>query len=315
MQPIHPAGIEVLEQVAEVRVAQDPSVAGLLSQIADVEGILVRTAPLPGEVIEAALRLRVIARHGVGVDNIDVAAATRRGIPVAYTPNANATSVAEHALVLMGALAKQLLPYDRATRAGQWEVRNSYRAIDLGGRTLGVVGLGRIGREVARRARAAFDMRVMGYDPYLDEATVRALGIQPVATLEELLEAADVVSVHVPLTEGTRHLIGAAELARMKPTALLINTSRGPVVDQAALVKALREGRIAGAGLDVFDPEPPPDSLELFTLDNVVVTPHSAALTTEAVIRMATGAAQAIVDVLSGRRPEHVVNPEVFEKA
>ena len=314
VQPIHSAGLELLSRVAEVVAADNPSPQHLLECVGDVVGMLVRTSPVPAELIEAAPHLRVIARHGVGVDNIDVAAATRRNVIVAYTPTANTTSVAEHTLVLMGALAKQLLTYDRATRTGGWEIRDSNRAVDLGGKTLGLVGLGRIGREVARRARAAFDMTVLGYDPYLDAATVEALGVRPAASLDELLREADVVSIHVPLTDATRHLIGAAEMARMKPTAFLINTSRGPVVDEAALVEALRSGRIAGAGLDVFAEEPPPASHPLFDLPNVILTPHSAALTAECVVRMALGAAQAIVDVLEGRRPEHVANPEVLER-
>jgi D-3-phosphoglycerate dehydrogenase len=306
--------MERLQRVAQITVATDPSPAALIHEVADVVGILVRTVPITAEVIEAASRLKVIARHGVGVDNIDVAVATRRGIPVAYTPNTNATSVAEHILVLMGALAKQIISYDRATRAGEWEIRNSYRAVDLKGKTLGLVGVGRIGREISRRARAAFDMTVLGYDPYVDIATLEGLGVRPVGSLDELLREADVVSIHVPLTNGTRHLIGPAELAKMKPTAFLINTSRGAVVDEAAMVEVLRSSKIAGAGLDVFAEEPPPRSHPLLDLPNVIVTPHSAALTAEAVIRMATGAAQAIVDVLEGRRPEHVVNPEVFER-
>lgn len=314
VQPIHPAGMERLQRVAQVTVATDPSRAALMHEVADVVGILVRTVPIPAEVIEAALRLKVIARHGVGVDNIDVAVATRRGIPVAYTPNTNATSVAEHILVLMGALAKQIVSYDRATRADEWEIRNSYRAVDLKDKTLGLVGVGRVGREVSRRARAAFDMTVLGYDPYVDIATLEGLGVRPVGSLDELLREADVVSIHVPLTNATRHLIGPAELAKMKPTAFLINTSRGAVVDEAAMVEVLRSSKIAGAGLDVFAEEPPPRSHPLLDLPNVIVTPHSAALTAEAVIRMASGAAQAIVDVLEGRRPEHVVNPEVFER-
>ena len=312
VQPVHPAGLELLRQVAEIVVPEDPSPRVLLRYVGDVVGILVRTSPIPAEVIEAAPHLRVIARHGVGVDNIDVAAATRRGVAVAYTPTANVTSVAEHTLVLMGALAKQLLPYDRATRTGGWAIRDRHRAVELSGKTLGLVGLGRIGREVARRARAAYDMTVVAYDPYVEPSVFEDLRVRRAASLDQVLQEGDVVSLHIPLTEATRHLIGAEQLAKMKPTAFLINTSRGPVVDEAALTEALRSGRIAGAALDVFHEEPPPAHHPLWELPNVVVTPHSAALTAEGAIRMATGAAQAIVDVLQGRRPEHLVNPQVY---
>lgn len=311
-QPIHDAGVRILAEKFEVWISPDASPPTLAREIGDCSGLLVRTAPIPASVIEAAPGLKIIARHGVGYENIDMAAATRRRIPVAITADANALSVAEHVLVLMGALAKRLLEYDGATRKGDWEIRNSYRAIDLNGKVLGILGMGRIGSLVCRKAKAAFDMEVLAYDPVVPREAMEGAGARVVGSIPELLRASDVVTVHAPLTPETRGLIGEAQFRMMKPTAFLINAARGPVVDEKALFTALTEGRIAGAGLDVFDQEPPDPKHPLFSLPNVVLTPHSAGLTVECVIRMATGAARAIVDVLEGRRPPHVVNPEVF---
>jgi D-3-phosphoglycerate dehydrogenase len=311
-QPVHEAGMALLASRCDVVVAPDVGVATLRAAIGEAEGLLARTAPIPADVIDAAPRLRVIARHGVGVDNIDVAAATRRGIPVAYTPDANRVSVAEQVLALLLALAKRLHEYDAATRRGAWEVRNGYGALDLAGKRLGVVGMGRVGATVAQKAGAGLDMRVLGYDPNLPREIIAAAGAEPVARLEDLLAAADAVTLHVPLTPATRGLLDARALACMRPTAFLINTSRGGVVDEAALHAALSTGRLRGAALDVFEAEPPPADHPLLALRNVIVTPHSAALTAECAVRMATGAARAIIDVLDGRRPADVVNPEVY---
>jgi D-3-phosphoglycerate dehydrogenase len=311
-EPIHEAGVRLLAEHCQVVTASDASPAALLPLLPEASGLLVRLAEVSAELLAAAPQLRVIARHGVGVDNIDVAAATRRGIPVVYTPEANAVSVAEHVLALMTALAKRIVEYDAATRRGAFAVRDSLRAVDLEGKVLGVVGLGRVGTAVSRKAKAAFNMRVLGYDPFLDSTEIRSRGAEPVSDLPSLLREADVVTLHVPLTPQTRRLIGKGELAAMKPTAMLVNTSRGAVVDEAALAQALHQGRLAGAALDVFEREPPDPGNPLFSAPNLVVTPHSAALTAECAARMALQAAQGIMDVLAGRRPAAVVNPEVF---
>ncbi len=311
-QPIHESGIAILEPDFEVRVAPDASLETLMREIEDADGLLVRTAPIPKELIFKAKRLRIIARHGVGVDNIDVKAATERKIPVAYTPNANMLSVAEHVLAMILALAKRLPQYDRATRQGNFEIRNSYRAVDLDGKTLGIAGMGRIGSLLARKASLGFNMKILGFDPLLGAGKIAAAGAAPVDSLDTLLRESDFVSLHVPLTPETRGLVGARELGLMKPTAFLLNAARGGVVDEKALYEALKQNAIAGAGLDVFQDEPVPVDNPLLSLDNVIVTPHSAALTAECVVRMATGAAQAVSDALKGKRPEFIVNPEVF---
>jgi D-3-phosphoglycerate dehydrogenase len=248
------------------------------------------------------------------VDNIDIKAATEKGIVVVNTPNANATSVAEHTLTVIGALAKQMTVYNREMRVGKWEIRNSYRAVDLDGKTLGLVGVGRIGSMVARRAAAAFNMKVIAFDPYITPEKGREMGITLVSTCNDIFRQADVVSLHTPLTTETRGFVNASRLRLMKPTAFLINFSRGEVVDEKALYQALKTGVIAGAAIDVYDPEPPLNDNPLFELDNIILSPHSAALTQECVIRMATGAAEGVVEVLSGRPPQFVVNPDVFKK-
>lgn len=312
-QPIHEAGIKfITDQGYEARVAPDFSEATLIKEVQDAQGFLVRTAEIPASVINAGKQLKVIARHGVGYDNIDVKAATARKIPVCITPRANALSVAEHVLAFMLAWAKRIVPYDAATRKNDWDVRNSYGAFDLDGKTIGILGMGRIGMLVCQKAKAAFNMEVLAYDPLVPREAMEKPGAR-VATIPEILTAADFVTLHVPSNPETKGMIGEAQFKMMKRSAFLINCARGPVVDEAALVKALKDGTIAGAGLDVFDPEPPMADNPLFGLPNVVLSPHSAGLTVECVIRMATHAAQAIVDVLEGRRPEGIINPEAVK--
>lgn len=313
VQPIHERGMQVFDERFDVRVASDPSAATVIKEIKGVEGVVVRMAPFTREIIAAADALKVIGRHGVGVDTIDVQAATERGIVVTNTPNANATSVAEHTLTAIGALAKRVVTYDHAIRNEQWELRNSYGAIDLDGKILGLVGIGRIGSMVARRAAAAFNMTAIAFDPYISAEKAGELGVTLCAAMDDVFQQADVVSLHTPLTPETRRLVNAERLRLMKPTAFLVNFSRGEVIDEKALYDALKSGVIAGAAIDVYDPEPPLKDNPLFELENIILSPHSAALTGECVIRMATGAAEGVVDVLTGRRPQFVVNPEVLK--
>jgi D-3-phosphoglycerate dehydrogenase / 2-oxoglutarate reductase len=311
-QPIHEEGMKyITSRGYEARVAPDFSEATLIKEVQDAAGFLVRTAEIPASVINAGKVLKVIARHGVGYDSIDVKAATARKIPVCITPRANALSVAEHVLALMLTLAKRVIPYDVATRKNEWDIRNSYSAFDLDGKTLGILGMGRIGMLVCQKAQAAFNMRILAYDPLVPKDAMEKAGAK-VATIPEILKTSDFVTLHVPSMPETKAMIGEAQLKTMKRSAYLINCARGPIVDEAALIKALKDGTIAGAGLDVFDPEPPKADNPLFDLPNVVLSPHSAGLTVECVIRMATHATQAIIDVLEGRKPEGVINPEVY---
>ena len=311
-QDIDPAGRRVLEGKTQVVVAPAPREQTIRGIIADFQGVIIRSATtLSRETLDAATKLEVIGRAGAGVNNIDVVAATERAIPVCYAPVANSSSVVEHTLALILALAKQLPLMDQAVRQGHFEIRYENRPVDVAGKTLGVVGLGRIGREVARKSALMLQMNVVGYDPYLGLDN-NATGIEFASELAALFEQADFVTVHVPLTTQTHHMVNAELIGRMRPSSYLINTSRGAVVDEVALTQALAQGNIAGAGLDVFEEEPLPADNPLFGLDNVILTPHTAALTRECVARVAVDAAQGVMDVLEGRRPQYVFNPEVF---
>ncbi len=306
-ETIHEDALALLREKAEVRFAESLDEEHLLAEVADVDGIIIRAnGKVSRRLIESAPRLKVIARHGVGVENIDLKAATERGITVVNTPEATTESVAEHSLGMMIALAKRIVRADKAARRGEWEVRYTYIGDELWGKTLGVVGFGRIGQRVAELCRHALGMTILYYDVVDYPQAAAALEAQR-ASLDELLAAADVVSVHVPLLPSTRGLIGERELRQMKPGAYFINTARGPVVNEAALVTALREGWIAGAGLDVFAQEPLPADNPLLALDNVVVTPHMASHTQEALRRMAMVVTD-VIAVLEGREPKWVVN-------
>jgi D-3-phosphoglycerate dehydrogenase len=314
VQPFHEDGMKLLEARADVSVEiVDGALEELANKIADADGVTMRTSSLPAAVIERAERLKVVARHGVGYDNIDVDALTRRGIPLAIAADANATAVAEHTLFFMLALAKQGLRYDRATRAGGWEVRNSLEAVDLLGRRVLVMGFGRIGREVAKRC-AAFGMQVMVYDPYVQANLIEAAGDwRSVPDFQAVLSETDVLTVHLPLGPDSRSLIGAAELAALPGNAFVINAARGGIVDETALHDALVSGKIAGAALDVFDQEPPPEDHPLFALENVILSPHSAGLSKEAAIRMAVSTARNVLAGIDGRLdPAMVINREVL---
>jgi D-3-phosphoglycerate dehydrogenase len=270
--------------------------------IVGCSGVLVRTAPMSPEVLSAGPNVRVVSRHGAGVDNVDLDYCRLNGIRVTYAPEANTTAVAEHTVGLIVAAAKNMRSCDGSARRGQFAVRNTDYGIELAGKTLGVVGLGRIGRLVGRKMARAFDMRVIGSDPYLASAEQDLDGIAR-TSLDELLDRADVVSVHAPLTPETRHLIGAEQFKRMRAGAYLVNCARGGVVDEEALVASLEAGHLAGAALDVFETEPLPADHPLTAMENVLLTPHMAAHTQESLDRMASDAADGIVAVLQGREP------------
>ncbi|MBI4277248.1 MAG: hydroxyacid dehydrogenase [Armatimonadetes bacterium] len=307
IESIHEEGMVLLRAAAEVVELPEPSPPEVVrAAVADADAVVVRLYPVTAALIEAAPKLRVIGRHGVGVDTVDVATATRRGVAVVYTPGANSQAVAEHALTLMLAVAKQIVMLDRDVREGRFGSRR-VTALDLDRKVLGLVGVGQVGRRVAGMCRGAFEMRVLAYDPYV---ATPLPGVTMVRTLHDLLAEADIVSVHAPLTPETRGLIAAAELARMKPTAILINTARGPIVDEVALAEALRAGRIAGAGLDVFAQEPVPAGHPLLGIPNAVLTPHSASRSEGGLRGMARMVAEGVVAVLRGEQPPAVANPE-----
>ena len=256
------------------------------------------------------LRLKVVSRHGVGYDSVDVPAMSAAGVLVCNTPNAVPRPVATMALTFVLALAQKLFAKDRMTREGRWNDRVEHMGMGLTGRTLGVVGAGRIGKELLRMAKV-FDLRLLAADPYAEELELNYLGARKVP-LATLMAEADFVVVTALLNEETRHLVNAQALARMKPTAYLVNVARGPVVDEKALYEVLSKRRIAGAGLDVFEEEPTPASNPILQLDNVIVTPHSLCWTDECFHNMAATGLQSIVDALAGKVPEFVVNREVL---
>ncbi|OLC29279.1 MAG: hypothetical protein AUH31_07285, partial [Armatimonadetes bacterium 13_1_40CM_64_14] len=262
-EPIHEDGVARLETETQIQVLPEASSEALARAIPGADAVIVRLVPVTAEVIAAGQRLRVIGRHGAGLDNVDLPAATARRIPVVYVPQANSISVAEHAIGMMVALSKHLLDLDQAVRTGQWQRRQVIVGMELEGKTLGVIGLGAIGRLVAEKCRAAFHMRVLGYDPYV---TALPAGVERADTLAAVLKEADIITVHVPLAAETRGLIGRHQLAMCKPTACVVNTSRGEVVDTLALAEALRAGRLGGAAVDVFSVEPPPSDHPLFRL-------------------------------------------------
>ena len=297
--PIHEKAIGVLKEAGfEVVYEEYPDEERLIELVKDVEAIIVRSKPkVSRRVIEAAPKLRVIGRAGVGLDTIDLDAARERGIKVVNSPAASSRSVAELAIALIFNVARKMAFADRKMREGVW-AKKQCEGTELEGKTLGVVGFGRIGYQIAKIAKA-IGMNVLLYDPYPNEERAKEVG-GTFVSLEDLLKESDVVTLHVPLVDATYHLINEERLKLMKPTAILINAARGAVVDNAALVKALQEGWIAGAGLDVYEEEPLPKDHPLTKLDNVVLTPHIVASTVEAQMRAGVQVAEQIVEILKG---------------
>jgi len=312
--PIAERGEKLLSNTCNIEYTKpyiEPSKLAKKLRIGKADALLVRMGKITREVIEASPNLKVIAKHGTGVDNIDVSAATELKIPVLIPALANYESVTEHTLGLIFALAKDIPELDRRIRKGYWDKPN-YRGIELFKKTLGLIGFGRIGRRV-RELVVPLQMKVLVYDPFLESNEILPDVIR-VEKLEELLKSADIISLHCNLTEQTRHLIDKNELKLMKKTAWLINTSRGEVVNEEALIVALKEGEIAAAGIDTFYKEPPKCTNLLFKAGKTVLTPHIAGITEESFERMGVDSAKNILTILEGGKPnrENVVNPEVF---
>jgi D-3-phosphoglycerate dehydrogenase len=303
--PIAQDGIDLLGRRADVDVRTGLARDALLDLIGGYDALVVRSeTKVTADVIEAGRRLLVIGRAGVGVDNIDIPAATRRGIVVVNAPTGNTISAAEHTIGLMLALARHIPQADASLRAGEWK-RSAFVGVEVRNKTLGVIGLGQVGSEVARRARA-LEMHVLGVDPFVPEERARALGVELVG-MEELLGRADFITVHTTLTQGTRGLIGTEEIARMQPSARLINTARGGIIEEAALIEAVRSGRVAGAAVDVFTEEPLKD-FAIARTPGIIVTPHLGASTAEAQERVAVDVAEQILRVLGGEPAPYAVN-------
>ena len=298
-------GLERLRRAGEVTVVSKLAESELIRRIADFDALVVRSETrVTAPIIEAGSKLRVVGRAGVGVDNIDVTAATRRGIVVVNAPRGNIVAAAEHTMALLFALARWVPQADASVKRGEW-TRSKFLGIEVRGKTLGVIGLGNVGSEVAKRAHG-LEMEVIAYDPVVAVERAELFNVALV-TLDELLERADFVTVHVPLVDSNRNLIGAAEFARMKPSARLINTARGGIVDEAALHSALTSGLLAAAAADVFETEPPGEN-PLLALPNFIATPHIAASTVEAQVSVAYDVAEEVAAVLAGDLPRFAVN-------
>jgi D-3-phosphoglycerate dehydrogenase len=306
---LHAAGLARLKDAKGFThtLVEEVSVESYLPHLPEAEAVVIRTQPMTAETIALAPKLKIVSRHGVGYDSIDAKALKDRGIPLTIVGDVNSRAVAEHTLMLMLAVARRAAQHDAAARNGNWNVRNRFETVELDGKTLLLLGFGRIGRRVAELARA-FGMAVMAHDPFVKPDILAKHGVRPADDLPKALAQADYVSLHIP-GQGTGAVISAAELVAMKPCAILINAARGGLVDEIALDKALREGRLYGAGLDVLKSEPPEASHPLLSNDRVLISPHTAGLTDECAARMAVASVQNVIDFFAGRLdPSLIVN-------
>lgn len=315
-QPIEDEAVAVLRDAGlELAVAADPKPETVAPLMREARAIVLRTGiKITRELLADADNLLTISRTGAGVDNVDLDAATEKGVLVTSSLGVNTSSVMEHCLSLIMSLFKRLPLMDREVRAGNFGIRYKNLPSDLKDKTLGLVGFGRIGSMLARACHAIFGMQVLAFDQYLpDSAKAEYAGWVEFVDVDRVAREADVISIHIPLTDETAHMFNADFFGRMKPSAFIINTSRGGVIRERDLIAALKGGVIAGAGLDVFEHEPIEPGNELLTLDNVILTPHTAALTSECVLRMAVSGAERVIEVFDGKIPANIANPKVLE--
>ncbi|MDX2039065.1 MAG: phosphoglycerate dehydrogenase [Isosphaeraceae bacterium] len=309
-------GLEILRRQPGLEVVVDTKLSPteLRSALAEADGIVIRSGTqLTPEVLAGQTRLRVIVRAGVGVDNIDVPTATKQGIVVMNTPGGNTVSTAEHTVAMLLALSRNIPQANATLKGGKWD-RNKFTGTEVGGKTLGVVGLGRVGLAVAKRAQG-FDMDVVGFDPFLSTERAKELSIEAVSRLDDLWGRCDYITLHTPLTNDTRNLIGEREIAMMKPSVRIINCARGGLIDEPALAAALDAGKVAGAAIDVFDPEPPAPDHVLVNHPKVIVTPHLGASTEEAQIGVAVEAAHLLIDFFERGQIKFAVNMPSLDRA
>jgi len=311
---IHPDGMKQLEAETRVVLSEETTEAGLLRVARDAAGILLRAKPACTRSLMAACpSLKVVGRYGAGLDIVDLPAATDLGIAVVHAPGSNSDSVAEHALMLILACVKNAVVVDRRTRMADWSGDRTRGNFEVKGKTLGIVGVGNIGRRVARMA-AAFGMRVVGFDPYVTADELRTRGVEPMPDLPTLLRQADVVTCHTPHTGETTHMIDAKAIAAMKDGVIYVNTSRGKVQDEGALLAALQSGKIARAGIDVFEEEPVSSDNRLLHQENVIASSHIAGVTPESTSQIATQVTAEMLRVLRGERPHVLGNPDCWPK-
>ena len=302
----------ILNKVAELIFITEGNLDAFIISLKtkDVVGVILGTwINFTKEMMDFSPGLKFISRTGAGVDNVDIKSATEKGIFVLNTPEANLISVSEHTTALIAGISKQLLFLDKELRAGNFKARRLNLPVDINGKILGLIGCGKIGQLVAKKCICAFNMKVIGYDPYIKNDID---GIKLIENIEEVFKISDYISLHLPLLESTKNLIGDRLLSLMKPTSYLINTSRGGIIDEKILAYKLKNKEIAGAAIDVFSHEPPEDNNELLALSNIILTPHSAALTRECTVRVAVEAATGAADYLSGKLPKFIFNKEVL---
>lgn len=315
VQPIHEQGLAMLRTAGITCVTpKSASMQDVADAIRDCDAVITRNAGLNTLAIESAPKLRIIGSHGAGTNAIDLASAERLGIPVVNTPGANAHSVAELALSMMLALVKRTVMLDQAVRKGNWDVRYEPGLQELSSMSLGIVGFGQIGRLLARMAAGGFGMAVRVYSPSVAPEEITDAGFESIDSLPELVHQVDVLSLHRPSRPGTGPLLTDALLASMKPGSLIINTARGDLVDEAALVRHLASGQIGGAGLDVFAQEPPAIDSALLHMPHVLLAPHAGGSTEQALARTARAVATQVIDALQNQRPAHLVAPAVWER-
>jgi len=310
-EPIHADGLALLKEHVEVVQGKGTTTEEIIEQAKGCHGILIRSAKIPKEVMEATPTLEVVGKHGIGVDNIDVAHATDNNIMVVNAPESNVNAVAEHALALILEVSKNLRMLDMEVRKDNFKSRSAVVNMELRGKTAGLVGLGKISSLLAEKL-LALGLKVVAYDPFVKPEVAEKMGVE-LSDLDNLLKVSDIVSLHVPLNDATAGMLGKQQFEMMKSGAFLINVARGPVVNEVELYDALKNNVIRGAGIDVFEVEPPQADNKLFELNNVTMSPHNAALTDEALIAMATHSARGIVDCLNGKTPEWVVNRDVLK--
>jgi D-3-phosphoglycerate dehydrogenase len=308
---LEPARQALAELNAELQLAAEPTPEAILAVARQADAVMVTYAKITGEIIRQLERCQIIARFGIGIDNIDIDTASEAGIVVTYVPDYCIDEVSDQAMALLLALARKVTYANQLVQAGRWEMPAVVPLHRLRGRTLGLVGFGKIPQLVAPKAQA-FGLNVITFDPYISNDITSALGVERV-DFDQLLETSDYISIHAPLTPETHHLFNAQAFKLMKPEALLINTARGPLIDGEALAHALDEGRLGGAALDVMPVEPPPADSPLLGRDNVILTPHTAFYSEESLLDLQTKAARDVAQVLSGRTPAYPVNPQVLK--
>lgn len=310
--PLYKDGMDLLHGKAELIIPNNGDSDQIIEQLREADAFILRIGKIDGKAIEQCPKLKVITRPGVGYDSVDVAAATKHGIPVVLCPSSNHRAVAEHTLSMLFACSKNLVESVTETRSGNYNIRNRYVAVDVFNKTLVILGFGRIGREVARMC-SCLDMKIAIYDPYVNRDEVVALGYSYYEDLCGAIAAGDFISIHMPSSPSTKGMLSEAQFAAMKPTAFLLNAARGDIIDEPVLIEYLTKGLIAGAGLDLLTEDPMPKNHPLMEMNNVVLTPHMAAQTKETVSKMVIMAANGTLAVLNGQKWPHVANPEVYD--